>query len=332
MTQRDPRSSTITTPSTPSTDRPPAKQEPPFNWRVSVGMAIGLLVLFGLLFALRAFDIFPPRPGEDPEIAAARATLAALPTPQAAPAAQPTAAPTTLSAPAPLGPIVLATPAPTSAATVAVTAAPAPTIAPTPALVQQPAIETQERSTVGGQFETGPTPVATTTSDQATPTVATIAASSAASDATPTAEADASSAQPTPIAINLPANLANAILQGYENYWSVRVNAMRDPADTTIDLESTMAGTELGIARKTIADYRSRGEAYNSDVHHQIWITFADASEATVVDIYTVTSQPLNPETKEPLDSAPIVEHARDKFQLQVVDGVWKVVDEPPED
>jgi len=107
---------------------------------------------------------------------------------------------------------------------------------------------------------------------------------------------------------------------------------MRDPADNTIDLESTMAGTELKIARKTMADYRSRGEAYYSDVHHQIWITSVDASDATLVDVYTVTSQPLNPETKEPLNSAPIVEHARDKFQLELVDGVWKVVDEPPED
>ena len=116
------------------------------------------------------------------------------------------------------------------------------------------------------------------------------------------------------------------------NYWTARVKAMRDPADTTVDLESTMAGTELGIARKTMADYQARGEAYYSDVHHQIWITSADASEATVIDVYTVTSQPLDPQTKEPLNSAPIVEHARDQFQLQLVDGAWKVVDEPPED
>jgi hypothetical protein len=208
----------------------------------------------------------------------------------------------------------------------------APTTAPTPALAPQPASKTQEPSTAGAQFETAPTPVATSTSDKTVPTVAITSASSPPADATPATSASPPSAQPTPLAVNLPANLANAILQGYENYWAARVNAMRDPADTTIDLESTMAGTELGIARKTMADYQSRGEAYDSDIHHQIWITSADASQATVVDVYTVTSQPLNPETKEPLDSAPIVEHARDKFQLQVVDGVWKVVDEPPED
>ena len=38
------------------------KEGPPFNWRVSVGMAIGLVVLFGLLFGLRALGISRPVP------------------------------------------------------------------------------------------------------------------------------------------------------------------------------------------------------------------------------------------------------------------------------
>src|SRR5438132_12843022 len=104
MTQIDPRNpKTKSRP--PDGGEPPRKQEPSFNWRVSVGMAIGLLVLFGVLFGLRALDIFPPKPAEDPQIAAVRATLAALPTQQAAPAVQPTSAPTSVSGPAPLGPI-----------------------------------------------------------------------------------------------------------------------------------------------------------------------------------------------------------------------------------
>ena len=57
-------------------------------------MAVGLVVLFGVLFGLRALGVFPRQPGDDPEIAAVRSTLAALPTQQAAPAVQPTAAPT----------------------------------------------------------------------------------------------------------------------------------------------------------------------------------------------------------------------------------------------
>jgi hypothetical protein len=295
-------------------------------------MAVGLVVLFGVLFGLRALDIFPTKSGEDPQIAAVRATLAALPTQQAAPAVKPTSGPTQSSGTAPSGGIAPSTPAATGANPALPTVASAPTTSPTPALAQESTTTTQGTSAAGTQFETAPTPVATSTSTQAVPTVGRGNTGSLASRTPPTATGNSPSAQPTPVAINLPADLANAILQGYTNYWNVRVKAMRDPADTTIDLASTMAGTELVIARKTMADYQARGEAYSSDVHHEIWITSAGASDATVIDVYTVTSQPLDPETKEPMNSAPIVEHARDQFQLQLVDGAWKVVDEPPED
>ena len=44
---------------------------------------IGLAILFGILFGLRVLHIFPPEPGQDAEIAAARATQAALGTQEA---------------------------------------------------------------------------------------------------------------------------------------------------------------------------------------------------------------------------------------------------------
>src|SRR5579859_8270605 len=105
MTQIDPRRPT-TTPN-PNPGEPQRKQETSFNWRVSVGMVLGLLVLFGVLFGLRALDIFPPKPAEDPQIAAARATLAAVPTLQAVAAVQPTKASTQALAPATSGPVVV---------------------------------------------------------------------------------------------------------------------------------------------------------------------------------------------------------------------------------
>jgi hypothetical protein len=84
-------------------------------------------------------------------------------------------------------------------------------------------------------------------------------------------------ASPTPVAVNLPADLANAILQGYSNYWTVRLNAIRDPNDTSIDLESVMAGNELIGAQKTLAQYRDAGEAFDTSVKHTVWITNATA-------------------------------------------------------
>jgi hypothetical protein len=329
MTQIDPRRP-ATTPN-PNASEPQRKQEPPFNWRVSVGMAVGLLVLFGVLFGLRALEIFPPKPGEDPQIAAVRATLAALPTQQAAPAAQPTLAPTPASAAAPLGPIALSTPAATGAAPVLATVASAPTTAPTPMPGQQSATKTQKPSATGTEVETIPTPVATT-SAPVIPTVGTGNTATSATETSPTTTGDSPSAQPTPVAINLPADLANAILQGYTNYWTVRVNAMRDPADASIDLGSVMAGSELAGAQRTIAQYRDAGEAFHSDVKHTIWITDATADEAAVVDRYVGNTVFLDPTTKEPLSPQPVVQSFSDRFLLRNIAGTWKVVQEEPEE
>jgi hypothetical protein len=152
---------------------------------------------------------------------------------------------------------------------------------------------------------------------------------SSTTQTSPSATGDSPSAQPTPVAINLPADLANAILQGYTNYWTVRVNAMRDPTDTTIDLGSVMTGDELVGAQKTIDQYRQAHQAFESDVKHTIWITSANADKAVIVDQFTATTLPVDPDTKAPLDANPSVESRTDTFELQHLDGAWKVVDEP---
>jgi hypothetical protein len=135
--------------------------------------------------------------------------------------------------------------------------------------------------------------------------------------------------QATPVAANLPADLANAILQGYTNYWTVRVNAMRDPSDTSIDLGSVMAGSELVGAQQTIDQYRNAHQAFESDVKHTIWITNATPDNAVIVDQFTATTVRVDPDTKAPLDDSPSVENRTDTFELQHLDGMWKVVDEP---
>jgi len=135
-------------------------------------------------------------------------------------------------------------------------------------------------------------------------------------------------AEPTPVQAAVSSELATAILQGYDSYWSVRVRAMGDPSNTSIDLESVMAGDELTAAHKTLAEYRDGGEAYRTTVDHKVWITRATTDEAEVVDQYTANTLKLDPETKEPVESQPEVEHLTGKFLLQRFDGVWKVVGE----
>jgi hypothetical protein len=125
------------------------------------------------------------------------------------------------------------------------------------------------------------------------------------------------------------ADLAAAIVQGYSNYWLVRVQAQRDPGDDAIDLESVMADNELIGARETLAQYVEAGEAYDTSIKHQIWITSATEDEAVIVDRYTATTSKLDPNTKLPTQANPSVENRTDTFKLHRLDGVWKVVDEP---
>jgi hypothetical protein len=126
-------------------------------------------------------------------------------------------------------------------------------------------------------------------------------------------------------------DLGAAIVQGYANYWYVRIAAIRDPADTTVDLESVMAGNELVGARKTLARLRAAGEAGDTTVKHLIWITSASPEEAVVVDRYTAETIQLDPNTKAPLNSEPLIQHFADRFLLRNIDGAWKVVQEEPE-
>jgi hypothetical protein len=135
---------------------------------------------------------------------------------------------------------------------------------------------------------------------------------------------------PTPVQASVSPELAAAIIQGYDNYWSVRVRASGDPNDTSLDLGSVMADAELQAAKTTLAQYRQEGIAFRTTVHHQIWITDATSSAATVVDKYSGESVRLNLETKEPDGSAPVNESFADMFVLNNIDGVWKVVSQVP--
>jgi hypothetical protein len=299
MTQIDPHAPTGVP--APSDDHRPTapRQDRGFNLRVSVGMAVGLVVLLGVLFGLRAPRIFPPEPGQDPEIAAARATQAALGTQEASVPRLTAVVPTAHAA--------------ASSATAATSAAQPNATAGPP--VAAPAAQTALPVSVA---TTQPLPASTS----APPSVPT---------SVPTAQPNPTEVppDPTPVQAAVPADLAAAIVQGYSNYWSVRVRAERDPSDATVDLESVMAGNELVGARRTLSEYVEAGEAFETSVKHQIWITSATTDQAVIVDRYSATTSKLDPETKIPLHSNPTVENRTDTFVLHRLDGVWKVVDEP---
>jgi hypothetical protein len=180
-----------------------------------------------------------------------------------------------------------------------------------------------------GEAQPAPTAVPTTVQLGAPATLVPTAAAGPTAAPTEPASPTSDQAEATPVAVNLPADLAAAILNGYSKYWWVRQNATRDPNDQSMDLESVMAGNELAGARKTLAEYRDAGEAFDTNVKHTVWITSATNDRAVIVDHYTANSIKLDPETKAPLETNPTPETRTDTFVLQYIDGTWKVVDEP---
>lgn len=295
----------VRTPSTAppgESGRPPA--EPPYPWRLFVGMLIAI-VLGGAVLALLlgvnplTFQRLGP-PAQPTTIATAQPVVG---TTVAAATVAPAIAPTvplsiTLSAP---------TIIPTQASTPAAGAAPvaAPTLVPI-VTAQAPSVPATAAAAPGAFAEP------------------TIAARSGVTSV-PTVQAES-----TPVQAAVSPELAAAILQGYDNYWSVRVRAMGDPTNANVDLESVMVGDELQTAAKTLAQYREAGEAFQATVDHQIWITRATPDEASVVDWFSGKSIKVDPTTKEPLSSEPIIEHFTSTFLLRNFGGTWKVVGQAP--
>ena len=270
----------------PGTSGGPPSQ-PPYPWRLFVGMLVVILVGGGVLAVLLGLN--------------------PLTFQRAEPAVQPTSITASTSTVAPA----------TAVATTAVASVPtvAPAVAPTAAQTAVPVATAQAPSAPGA--------AAAATAVVAQPTLA--AASGAA--LSPTGQAE-----PTPVQAAVSPELAAAIINGYDNYWSVRVRAMGDPTSASIDLESVMAGDELAAAYKTLSEYRDGGEAYQATVDHQIWITRATPNAAEVVDRFTASTLKLDPETKEPVEAKPQVEQVTGRFVLQTINGVWKVVGRSQED
>jgi len=275
----------------------PSGTEPPYRWRTFFIWAAGLAIIFGVLFALRGLHIFPRPAGDDPEIVAAKATQQALMT-AAVLTPRPTVAPTRAPVVAPTAqPATRATAAPTSQSAVA------PLMQLTPTAIA-----------LGAVSATSAAPAAVSTTDVPSMTsVPTVAANGGGSTAAPPAVDPA---------------LQAAVLQAYAQYWQVRARATEDPAAADLNLESVMADAELAAARETLAQYRDAGEAYQSHVAHQIYVTRITPEEAVILDQFTSTSVKLDPTTKAPLDEAQSVEQLKDSFLLHNLGGTWKVVAE----
>ena len=289
----------VRTPSTAPSGAPGGSpDERPYPWRLFVGMLLAILVGGAILAVMLGLN--------------------PLTFQRFAPATQPTSVATALPVSAPATTVTRAT----ATGSTAAAAAPMQTQASTPATGVAPSAAQT------------PLPLATTVAAPAVATAVPATQVVIAPTTAPTPEPTraATTAEATPIQAAVSPELAAAIIQGYDNYWSVRVRAIGDPADTSIGLESVMAGQELSAAYETLAEYRDAGEAYQATVHHQIWLTQATSNAAEIVDRFTATTIKLDPQTKQPVETTPQVEHITGRFLLQSVDGVWKVVGRRQED
>jgi len=289
----------------------PAGGEPPYRWRTFFIWAAGIVILFGVLIALRDLHIFPRPAGDDPEIVAAKATQQVLLTAEVL-TPRPTAVPTRAPAVAPtIQPATKATAAPTSQ----------PMLVPT----VQPTAMAGAASAAQPTAAVIPTVVAPSTT--AAPTTG---AAGAADPVSTVGTLPATSGQNSPTqAPAIDPNLAAQVLQAYQSYWAVRLHAMDDPFAPDLNLDSVMAGDELEGARRSVAQYQDEGGAYQTQVDHNAEPEYITAKEALIVDQYRTSAVRLDPETKKPIDGQPLTEERTEAFLLQQIDGAWKVVGEP---
>ena len=168
----------------------------------------------------------------------------------------------------------------------------------------------------GSAVGTRPAPsIATPASPAARPAVAApvVAVSPAVSPS--------ASASSLPIATD---PLTLEIEQAYLHYWDVRTQAYLN-LDTS-HLHEVMAGAELDRMTQQITDLKAKGRAVKVDVDHHYLLTSTAPDRAVVYDEYLNRSLYLDATSKQviPTSNAPGTEKV--SYDLQKIDGAWKVI------
>jgi hypothetical protein len=290
----------MTTPTTPVRlpgDPIPPPPEPRYPWRVAVTMfglvALVLLVVWLGFQAIRSPETsgqFPAAPTATEYARAFQATVSAADTAEPRstrpPTPQPTAAPTR---------------APTAVSATAAAPAATPQVAttvPAPALVRPP-------TTTSGIGATTSTPAVSVTQ---------VAARSATGSPVPTVDPE----------------LASQVSSAYARYWQVLADA--DWSNDPSALDQVAAGEQLATLRNNISEDQSLNRATRVRVQHSYSVVSAHDDQAQVEDHIQDLSVYVDPITHEPLpgevepSSAEAAPTTDATFQLQLLDGTWKVV------
>ena len=130
--------------------------------------------------------------------------------------------------------------------------------------------------------------------------------------------------QPTS-SISASAALAQEVQQAYLHYWDVRSQAYLN--DDGSHLGEVMAGAELDRGLQRIKSLQAQGRAIKVDVEHHPLLVSVSADKAVVYDEYLNRSLFIDVATHEVLPTASPAITEKISYDLQKLDGAWKVVD-----
>jgi hypothetical protein len=258
-----------------------------------VGATVVVVVMGAVIVALKFFVIPAFEGTDDGSYAHAQATIGALQTLQA-------------SRQAPTAPVVAATAQPTQAPTTELVAA-QPTLEVRAAVsavpVAQPTTPTSSRPLL-----VSPTNATVT----GTPVLATV------------------NGTPVPVPTPLP-ELESAVSAAYLHYFEVSRDALfnLDPAQ----LDQVSGGHELSALQEDIASDRAAGRALKTDVEHNFRVLTVINDQAVIADSYRDSSIYVDAVSHQPLSGQVIPSSPSQAptvsviYKLQLIDGIWKVVD-----
>ncbi|MCC6176164.1 MAG: hypothetical protein IT305_12735 [Chloroflexi bacterium] len=147
-------------------------------------------------------------------------------------------------------------------------------------------------------------------------------------DPTPTARATVNTPSTTP---TVPQPTATPdpeaeVLAGYERYWEVYAEALRNRDDSRLDEVMTGPRLERGVAE--IAGLVADDRAVEQVVHLNPIVVEIVGERAVIFDEYENYSYYLDPATHRPLRPTPSTPQVlRDTVTMHRIDGVWKVFD-----
>lgn len=114
------------------------------------------------------------------------------------------------------------------------------------------------------------------------------------------------------------------IERAYLHYWDVRTQAYLD-LDTS-HLGEVMAGAELERMTQQIKDLQAKGRAVKVDVDHHYLLASTAADHAVVYDEYLNRSQFVDAATKQVIATSSPPATEKVSYDLQKIDGTWKVI------